>query len=412
MSEVNEMMVVTDPREYIRFWFSTNNYTARMAFREADMMSTINLDYGRFHAAFRARNPHNKAPKLRRDDLDDAYTEYVKFHLKQEMQTALKAFACEKENLKPLQAWVKAVTGKEDIKDVSVMAHWIWLVKRNGFNKAIKHQIMPVLYGPQGGGKTIALMGLIKPIEDFRLTIGMNQLADERVFEGLANHFVALFDELQGVERTDMNALKKQITTTFNSYRKLYSHSVVNIPMRCSFIGATNRPINESFNDSTGMRRFWQIDALPKLDWQVISGIDYVELYKGVNENSDEGYLTGEQLHAVLAEQQKYVNKDNVEEFIIDSALLPEAGSQTYINLDELYAAYVHWSGAAGLYKRVDRNWFARKMQGRLEFKKVKAAKGQEKKVYIISKDAEIVPGPGTEKLLKEGKLNEQKTIN
>jgi hypothetical protein len=39
--------------------------------------------------------------------------------------------------------------------------------------------------------------------------------------------------------------------------------------------------------DDTGMRRFYQVDCLPKLDWAVTQNIDYLRLWKSVNENAE-----------------------------------------------------------------------------------------------------------------------------
>lgn len=403
MAKISEVRVATDPREYIKFWFNSNKMTARETTKEPNLLGSISLDYNSFFSAVKFRNGDQKMVKCRKDDLEDAYNEYVNYQLRQEMKTALLSFKCVTEDLGPIRNWLLAVTGKTDPKDVAVMAHWLWLVKRNGFSLPVKHQIMPVLYGPQGGGKTVALEKLIKPIQDYRLTIGMNQLADERVYEGLANHFVVLFDELQGVERTDMNALKKQITTVYNSYRKLYSHSVINIPMRCSFIGATNRPINESFNDSTGMRRFWQINTLARLAWDVVGRIDYVQLYKGIDENKEDGYLTGESLQDIVQQQQTYINKESIEEFVVDNVLrYDETETVKFISQEELYNAYVMWAGRVGLHKRLDLHWFARKLETRIKYRTVKNLKGHAKKLYMISSKSDVEPGVGTEKLLKE----------
>lgn len=401
MKKVDEIAAVTDPRAFVRYWFNSNTKTARAALREPSLLDSIRLDYEPLFYKVKSLNMDRKLNKIGPKLIEYAFNEYVQAQLKEEMNKALRPLACVQENLEHIKNWVVAVTGNSNPNDVAVMAHWVWLIKRNGFALPVKHQIMPVLYGPQGGGKTVALEKLISPVSGYRLTIGMNQLSDERVFEGMANNYVVLFDELQGVERADMNALKKQITTTHNSYRKLYSHSVLQAPMKCSFIGATNRPINESFNDSTGMRRFWQINALLKLNWDLIGEIDYTALYKGIDENKEEGYMTGEQLQDVHKSQQNYVNKDHVEEFVSDNALRPDSENVTLICQEELYTAYSLWSGRVGIQRRLDLSWFSRKLIGRLAHRFVKNSKGHERRVYEINSNADIVPGTGTDRLLK-----------
>lgn len=384
MSKLN---VALDAREFVKFWFKTNAKTALNARKTVSIFSTLYLDYGKFFIKTATKHPNQKLKMLSEAILKHAYIEYVGATIEQEVMHAMDDLVCKSEDLTPIRTWVMAVTGAADTKDVAVMAHWVWTAKRKGTGQPVKHQIMPVLYGPQGGGKTIALEKLIAPISDFRLTISMSQLGDERVFEGLANHFVALFDELQGIERTDMNALKKQITTTTNSYRKLYTHDMANIPMRCSFIGATNRPIAESFNDSTGMRRFWEVNTLKKLQWDVLGDIDYKELWKGVDENKEEGYLTGEALEAVLHKQTELVNKDDLEEFLSQHNLHTTEDDTTAIEIanDALYEAYVHWAGRNGITSKLNAIWFGRKLKRRLPSQVNKNASGVPQRVYKIN---------------------------
>lgn len=388
-----DKQTVLNPRQFVSGWFAKNNKTARDATRNPGMFSSLCLDYQQFYAIFRSRNPDVKTKPLPESMLLHAYNEFLYASLEQTTLQAMVPFECKVENLDLLQKWMTAVTGDSSPKHLAVMAHWVWMVKRRGFGLSVKHQVMPIIFGPQGGGKTVALEHLIRPLEEYRLAIAMHQLADSRVYEGFANHFVVVFDELQGIERTDMNALKKQITTNYNSYRKLHTHSVLSIPMRCSFIGATNKPVAESFNDSTGMRRFWEIVALPKLDWETISSLDYEELWRGINEKNENGYLTGEMLEAVAAEQQALVNKDDLEEFIEQSALATNESEPAEISAEALYEAYVHWTGRNGITNRLNSIWFGRKMSRRLKNHTKKNKFGIAKRTYFVNSLSFILDG-------------------
>lgn len=392
-----------NPRVYITYWFLENGMTARQATKQPNIMGTIRLDYKQHFAKMKALNIDRRISRLPEGDLEDAFNEYVDEQLKKDMKTALNHYTCVTPNLDSLKIWIKAVTGSESEDDLMVMAHWLWLIKRNAFEKSVIYQIMPVLYGRQGAGKTKALDVLIAPIKDFRLTIGMNQLSDERVFEGLSTNFIVLFDELQGVERADMNALKKQITATHNSYRKLYSHSVVNIPMRCSFIGATNKPISESLNDSTGMRRFWQIKTLDKIDWAAVNSISSKDIYMGIDENLEDGYLKGAPLDRVAETQKSYVNAEPAEEFLKEHGLLSESPDSVLISSQDLYDAFGMWTGRVGVRSKGPLSWFVKRIISYgLESVERRTTKGHKKLFFKINKDSIVQPTPATTNTLKE----------
>lgn len=386
----NPKIIAQNPREYVRYWFESRKETARHASKNACLEATMCLDYADFYQVVAIKCHPDKLKKFNDIALKQALEEFMVMKLAEEVSQALVPYECTKEDLGPLTAWVKAVTGSDEPKNVSVMAHWLWMIKRKGLDKPVKHQIMPVLHGPQGGGKTVAIEKLIKPIEQFRLAIGMNQLGDERMADGMSNNYVVVFDELQGVERTDMNALKKQITTTYNTYRKLYSHTVLNVPMRCGFIGATNKPISESFTDSTGMRRFWELNTLSKLDWKVITGIDYRALWTGVDDRLEDGYLKGEMLEAVLTEQHTYTNRDDIDEFILDSVLVGEDNSAE-IDSQALYNEYVHWAGRNGITTRKNAIWFNRILKRRLDSRVDKDESGRRLRLYKVNSKSPVL---------------------
>lgn len=380
-NKITAVQAAQNARYYLQYWLSKSNKTARIISRTATSLSTLCLDYEEFYTQVVKEEFPNKVKKLTNQSLEHALIELLDSALQEELFAAMPPFKCDFENLDPVRNWVKAVTGKLDSKDLAVMAHWLWSVKRKALDLPTKHQIMPVLFGPQGGGKTVAIENIVRPFDAFKLSIGMHQLADERAFEGMANNFIIVFDELQGVERTDMNSLKKQITTTHNSYRKLHTHTLITSPMRCSFIGATNKPIRESFSDSTGMRRFWELVAMPKLDWAALENINYRDLWIGIDESLPDGYLKGELLASVLEEQSTFTNKEPFEEFMLDCFIHPEADETAEVELSKLYTAFVHWCGENGVTSRADRIWFNRKIRRKLEFRA--AREGQRRVTYF-----------------------------
>lgn len=382
---------VLNAREYIKFWFKIKGLTAREAVRNACLSETMYLDYEDLYHQYRFKNPDFKARMLPFRTLEQALTEYITTQLAEEVLKAADDLLVESEDLRPLKKWVKAVTGSEDEKDVAIVAHWIWCVKRKATGQPVVYHIMPILYGEQGGGKTVALEKLIGPLLRFRLNISMPELNDTRVYNGLAQNYIVLFDELQGAARVDMNALKKQITTIDNSYRKLHTHNVITAPQRCSFIGATNKPVAENLTDSTGMRRFWEINALPKLDWEHISSINYAELWRGVDETRERGYLTDDMLQKVYSAQQEMVNHDDLDVFVLDMLIKPSSAEISEITHAQLFDAYLVWAGRNNIASKLNAIWFGRKMSRKLTKLQKKNDRGQNVVYYVINSESLVL---------------------
>lgn len=363
MTKQNPEFVLFDPRTYVQYWFARNNITLPVLKKSDNLLRLMHLDYAQ--TIIKYKNQHqSKARGVSRVELEDAFIVHCDNLEKEFYKQEQDKLKCTGENLDQLRKFIKSVTGKEDALDIGVIAHWMWQVKRRGFNMPTVHTIMPILFGRQGGGKTVALNKLLQPLQAFRLNLKMNQLDDERFYHGFSTHLVALFDELQGIERTDMNALKNQLTTDENSYRELYTRVLKTVPMRCSFIGATNKHINESFSDSTGMRRFYELKALPNLDWEAINDLNYLQIWLGIDETRARGYLTKEMLKELATVQQQTVNQEDIEIFIDHYELVP-TGDTKETSVRELYKVYQEWCRENGIHKPLPNSWFTRKLVNR-----------------------------------------------
>lgn len=383
---------MSDPREFVKFWFKISGKTSKDAQRDPSLFGTMCLDYNSFFGKLKIAQNDKKLKPIPEKLLQYAYSEYLDHVRQQELAAAIEPVRCEEENLLPLKTYIKAVTGDERPSDLAVLAHWIWLVKRKINALPVLHQVMPIFYGKQGGGKTIALKKLIAPINDYRLNLQMNQLGDGRQYEAFSQNFVVLFDELQGIERTDLNALKNQITTEFNSYRKLHTHITVSVPQRCSFIGATNKPVNENFSDSTGMRRFWEVKTLDKLNWELLNSIDFMELWQGIDESKEHGYLTNDALELIHTEQQSMVNSDDIDEFIDANELkIVDPANVSEISHEALYEHYVLWANRMNISSKANGIWFGRKMNRRIPNRVGKNAKGKNIRLYTVNASATIL---------------------
>lgn len=272
-------------------------------------------------------------------------------------------FKCAQENLEPLLKYVEALTGRQDKTDVTALAHWMWQVKVKMANKSPSYHLMPIFFGKQEGGKTVALNKLIAPINNFRLNINLDQMGDDRYFRAMSENYVIVFDEMQGAQRTDIDALKKQVTIDYNDYRPLGTNEIFKVRQSCSFIGATNRPVSEQIVDSTGMRRFWQLNCLDRLNWTALNEINYTEMWQGIDELRKDGYVL-DSIEAIRAVQENMVAKDELQAYLDLRGIVVDTQPTRKLSSAEFYADYKQWAQDNG-FRPLNSSWWARKLSNK-----------------------------------------------
>lgn len=335
--------IYTNPRLYVPLWFER---TKRGNEIDPFIFDTLWLDYKEDFANLSSK----KHKPIGEKDMFKAFSEFSREIPKTRLKVLENGLKCPQENLSQLEVWLMAVASKVRIADLAIMAHWVWMVKRKIKGLPVKWQVMPVVVSRiQGNGKSTAIRSLMAPIKDFQYNMQMNKLADESVYASLAANLIVFFDELEGIQKTDLNTLKNQITTDANSYRPLYRQERVTVPMRCSFIGASNKPLDESFFDSSGMRRFYGIKAANEIDWEAINTINYTALWQGIDENREHGYLVEDSLKAVQLVQAGYVNNEDIDEYLYEFSIIVATTEHKTIQAKDLYDNYRQWAVKTGV---------------------------------------------------------------
>lgn len=385
--------LICDARKYVEFWVKTNNLTAQKITSDfAAAQSDLMLDYSRFR---RTVNTALNSKHVGEKDahLAAALQRYVDGAYVIERQKTIEKLKCTKPDLSPLVAWVEAICGTVNEVDVAVIAHWCWMVKTKAENKNTVYEIMPVLFGPQGSGKTTAINHLIAPLKNFQLDLQLDKIGDERYSDGLSKNLIVFFDELSGANKTEMNCLKRIISTHTISYRKMYSHSVSSVKQACSFIGCTNRNTFEVLWDPTGARRFWEIQTLPKVAWEKINEIDYEALWKGIDENLLEGYMTENVVTAMNKVQTQNTIEDAVSSFIATFGMTG-AGEKAEVDLTSMYRHFDHFCRNAGE-KVISRNRLKNQLKARGFVVTFDVSTGLRKNfVKVPTKAAEVLSKP------------------
>lgn len=371
------LQILNDPRQYVKAYLQAQGITVneRGELKDStrrnnlDIFDTMFLDY---LGQVKAHNATEKMKAAAMRSVVNPVSEKVLQKALNELITneklayrakVIAQFKCETEDLTLVRQYVKALTGAEGEDDIAVLSHWMWQVKNKMLDKTPTYHVMPIFYGKQGGGKTVAMTNLIGPINNFRLNISLEDMTDGRFYKSMSENYVIVFDEMQGAARTDIDSLKKQVTIDYNDYRVLGTADVYKVRQACSFIGATNRAVAEQIVDGTGMRRFWQVNCADKLDWDVISNLDYSAMWKGIDENKVNGYFVA-QIDSITAKQDAMVAKDDISMFMESHGIVPDKNPTRQVNVGLIYSAYKRFCEDNG-YKASNSSWFSRKIQNR-----------------------------------------------
>lgn len=153
-----------------------------------------------------------------------------------------------------LLAWF--VGADDDRYSQQVTLAWMRCAVARAFRPGIMAQWMPVLYGPQGCGKShfSSLMAL----HPRYFTDSVSDLSNiKTTAEALAGKWIAEVAELDGMRGKDLEAVKATITRTDDVYRASYGRYAKSHPRRSVFIGSTNK--RGFLRDRTGNRRFYPV---------------------------------------------------------------------------------------------------------------------------------------------------------
>ena len=158
------------------------------------------------------------------------------------------------------------------VKDTPYVRGVSWLIFFAAVGRAmepgIKYDVLVVLEGPQGVGKStlVDILGGPYALEGLA---GVN-LNDKDVVSRLVGKWIIEIDELEVARKADTETLKSFLSRTVDVARPAYGKVTRDYPRRCIFIATTNKHVY--LKDETGNRRFLPI--------QIEKAIDLVGLRK------------------------------------------------------------------------------------------------------------------------------------
>ncbi len=120
----------------------------------------------------------------------------------------------------------------------------------------VKYDTMPILVGAQGIGKST----LLRLLGAEWFNDSLNTFEGKEACEMIQGSWVIELQELNGLNKSEENAVKQFLSKTDDIYREPYGRRTGRYPRRCVFFGTTND--DEFLRDKTGARRFLPIDCM------------------------------------------------------------------------------------------------------------------------------------------------------
>ena len=119
----------------------------------------------------------------------------------------------------------------------------------------VKADMVPILVGDQGVGKSIGVAALV-PAAEFATEISFSE-KDDDLSRKMRGRLIAEIGELRGLHTREMTSIKQFVTKTHENWVPKFKEFSTNFPRRLVFVGTTNE--DQFLADSTGNRRWLPI---------------------------------------------------------------------------------------------------------------------------------------------------------
>jgi hypothetical protein len=194
---------------------------------------------------------------------------------------------------------------------------FIWQVKRKIWDKRVDWHLMISMKGNQGIGKSRFVERLIEILSEFSAKTTLTEIVDNRNLS-LFKHFILFTDEMAGADTKNVEVLKNIITESVITRRVMGTNRDVKGQNDATFIGTNNKSIWDMIRDTTGNRRFFELDYTGgPTTFKFVNDIDFLELWKSVDENNDKN--PNQKIWDILSfEQASFTRKHTIVEWYND----------------------------------------------------------------------------------------------
>lgn len=135
-----------------------------------------------------------------------------------------------------------------------VTRKWLAGAVARVYHPGVKFEIIPILEGPQGIGKSTTVR-LLAPDYFNDSMKGMGRHKDD--YQQLLGSWIVEIAELSAMRKTDIESIKNFTSSQSDNYRNSYGHFASWHPRKNVFIGTTNQ--TDYLKDATGERRFYPV---------------------------------------------------------------------------------------------------------------------------------------------------------
>lgn len=143
--------------------------------------------------------------------------------------------------------------GADDTEYVRGVSNYLWsALAGRVLNPGIKADMVPILVGNQGAGKSSGVSAMV-PDMQFFTEISFSE-KDDNLARMMRGRLLAEIGELRGLNTKDLESIKAFVTRQQENWVPKYREFAISYPRRTVFIGTTNN--NEFLSDETGNRRF------------------------------------------------------------------------------------------------------------------------------------------------------------
>jgi hypothetical protein len=241
----------------------------------------------------------------------------------------------------------------------AVFEKFIYQVKRKMQNLPVTNHLMPIIIGPQGIGKTTWIQQFLTVLEELVANTDFRQLADDRNITLFTENYVAVFDEMAHIIRTEIEILKHIGTASSLVRRVMRTNNVVTVTQNLTFIGSSNREIDQLIKDETGMRRFVGVRFRRDADFNVINQTNYRAIWQSVDERGPDPMASFVDMLQNKQEQSRVLHP--CEQWIY--SLPNDFGGGKYIDSTTLYMTYRDWEARHYGTKRLDHDEWSKELR-------------------------------------------------
>jgi hypothetical protein len=260
---------------------------------------------------------------------------------------------------------------------IAVLKKFIWQVKRRLDSRTVTYHLMPILYGSQGCGKSVFITKMLEQLGSLASTTDFDRLGDNRE-AGLFRNFALFLDEMNKADRADMDTVKAVITREEFSYRPMGTNLTVTSTQNASFIGASNKLLEQLINDPTGVRRFFQLDfnsQSGEREFAFINSLDFTAMWRSVDHlAADPCEPYRDEMRAL---QARHATRTSVGEFadalvensgrykaVTDYGSVAEQTMETsVVTKERVYLAYRDWCSAMRKAKPLEQQSFINELR-------------------------------------------------